>query len=59
MLRTPVNHIKEIIAAIGLEPERIEMFNMSSAMGKQFAEAATKMTEQIMELGQNPLRQGV
>ncbi|NOR90425.1 MAG: hydrogenase iron-sulfur subunit, partial [Anaerolineales bacterium] len=52
-----VNHIKEIITAIGLEPERIEMFNMSSAMGKQFAEAATEMTEQIMKLGQNPLRQ--
>jgi len=57
--RRRVNHIKDIIASIGLEPERIEMFNMSSAMGKQFAEAATEMTEQIMKLGQNPLRQGI
>jgi coenzyme F420-reducing hydrogenase delta subunit len=57
--RRRVNHIKDIIASIGLEPERIEMFNMSAAMGKQFAEAATEMTEQIMKLGQNPLRQGM
>lgn len=41
---------------IGLEPERIRMFHMSSAMGGAFAEAAGEMTERIAELGPSPLR---
>ena len=28
-----VKYVKEILAALGLEPERIEMFNMSSSEG--------------------------
>jgi coenzyme F420-reducing hydrogenase delta subunit len=32
------------------------MFNMSSAMAGQFAEAAREMTEKIAELGPNPLK---
>ncbi len=32
------------------------MYNMSSAMGAQFAEATTQMTERIRRLGPNPLR---
>jgi coenzyme F420-reducing hydrogenase delta subunit len=41
---------------IGLEPERMRMFNLSSAMAGQFAAAATEMTEAIIVLGPNPLR---
>lgn len=41
---------------IGLEPERIRMFNMSSAMAEGFVIAATDMTESIAKLGHNPLR---
>ncbi len=32
------------------------MFNLSSAMGKQFAETAKNMAEQIQNIGPNPLR---
>jgi len=32
------------------------MFNLSSAMAGEFAKAATEMTEQITNLGPNPLR---
>jgi coenzyme F420-reducing hydrogenase delta subunit len=39
-----------------LEPERVRMVNMSSAMGAQFAEAATEMTERIREIGPSPLK---
>jgi F420-non-reducing hydrogenase iron-sulfur subunit len=42
---------------IGLGGERIFMYNMSSAMGAGFAEAATEMTERVKALGPNPLRQ--
>ncbi len=54
--RRRVDRIKIVLEAIGLEPDRIRMFNMSSAMGKQFAEAATEMAEQITALGPSPLR---
>jgi len=51
-----VEHIRELLQAIGLEQERVRMFNLSSAMAGQFAAAATEMTEQIGALGPNPLR---
>ncbi len=54
--RRRVDRIRIVLEAIGLEPDRIRMFNMSSAMGKQFAEAATEMAEQITALGPSPLR---
>jgi coenzyme F420-reducing hydrogenase delta subunit len=44
------------LAQIGLESERIEMFNLSSAMGAQFAQVADEMVQKINELGPNPLR---
>ena len=47
-----------MLAQIGLEPERIRMFHMSSAMAGAFAEAAGEMTECISELGPSPLRAG-
>ena len=54
--RTRVNRIKQLITEIGIESERVEMFNMSSAMGRQFAEAAQAFSEQITAIGPSPLR---
>ena len=54
--RSRVERLKGMIADIGIEPERLEMFNMSAAMGRQFAEAATLMAERITALGPSPLR---
>jgi F420-non-reducing hydrogenase iron-sulfur subunit len=51
-----VERIKNILESIGLEPERVEMFNLSSAMAQQFAETAKTMAQQIQNLGPNPLR---
>jgi coenzyme F420-reducing hydrogenase delta subunit len=45
-----------LLSQIGLDPERIEMFNLSSAMAGAFVEAAMQMTDRIVELGPNPLR---
>ena len=36
--RKRVNHVKELLAEVGIEPERVEMFNMSSADGRQVRE---------------------
>jgi coenzyme F420-reducing hydrogenase delta subunit len=43
---------------IGLESQRLMMANLSSAMGKQFADVAAALTEQIQRLGPSPLRPG-
>ena len=51
-----VARVQELLGQIGLEPERVRMFNLSSAMAGQFAAAASEMTEKIAELGINPLR---
>lgn len=56
--RSRVKHLKQLISDIGIEPERVEMFNMSSAMGRQFAETAQAFTERITALGPSPLRSG-
>lgn len=54
--RRRVARVKNLLTAIGLEPERIEMFNLSSAMGRQFADIAVQMSQQAAGLGPSPLR---
>ncbi|MEK7785894.1 MAG: hydrogenase iron-sulfur subunit [Chloroflexota bacterium] len=51
-----VNYVKRLLQEIGLEPERVRMFNMSSAMAKQWAEAVTEMDAQKQKLGPSRLR---
>jgi coenzyme F420-reducing hydrogenase delta subunit len=50
-----VNYTKKLIEEVGLEPERLEFFNMSAAMGPRFAEVAKEFTELIKKLGPSPL----
>jgi coenzyme F420-reducing hydrogenase delta subunit len=38
-----------------MEPDRVQMFNLSSAQGPRFAEIANEMTEKIKELGPSPV----
>jgi coenzyme F420-reducing hydrogenase delta subunit len=58
--RKRINHVKTLLEEVGIEPERVEMYNMSSAMGAKFAEVATEFTERIKALGPNPVkREGV
>ena len=54
--RRRVNRVKTLLQEIGLEPDRVRMFNMSSAMGKKWAEAVTEMDEAVRQLGPSPLR---
>lgn len=46
-----VAYVKRLLAEVDIEPERIEMFNLSSAMGGRFAEIVEEMTQRIKELG--------
>jgi coenzyme F420-reducing hydrogenase delta subunit len=50
-----VEYIRKLLDEIGLQGRRIQMINISSAMGGQFAWSAAEMTEEIRRLGPNPL----
>ena len=54
--RKRVERTRQLLAEIGLEPERLEMFNLSSAEGARFAEIVTEMSQRLIELGPSPLR---
>jgi coenzyme F420-reducing hydrogenase delta subunit len=43
---------------IGIDPERVEMVNISAAMAAEFIDKATTLYEKILEIGPNPLRNG-
>ena len=49
--RKRVAYVKRLLAEVQIEPERIDMFNLSSAMGGRFAEIVEEMTQRIKELG--------
>ena len=51
--------VKKALEAVGVEPERVEMFNLSSAMGGRFAEIAEEMTERVRALGPTPVVEGL
>ena len=47
---------KEMLRAVGIEDERLEMFFISSAMAPEFVEIIKMMTERISKLGPIKLR---
>jgi F420-non-reducing hydrogenase iron-sulfur subunit len=55
--RRRVEYAKKLLHEIGMEGKRVKMINISSAMGNQFAVSAQEMSEQIVNLGPNPLRE--
>ncbi len=56
--RRRVERAKKLLEEIGLEPERLEMFNLSSAEGGRFAEIVTEMSERVARLGPSPIPKG-
>ena len=46
-----VAYVKRLLEEVGTNPQRIEMFNLSSAMGGRFAEIVEEMTQRVKELG--------
>jgi coenzyme F420-reducing hydrogenase delta subunit len=51
-----VAYAKRLLDEIGFGGERLEMYNMSAAMGPRFAEVAREMTEKIRKLGPSPIK---
>ena len=56
--RRRVGRARQLLGEIGLEPERLEMFNLSSAEGPRFAEIVSTMVQRLKKLGPSPLRAG-
>ena len=54
--RRRVERAKQMLGEIGVEPERLEMYNLSSAEGTRFAEIVTDMNQRLAKLGPSPLR---
>ncbi len=54
--RRRVERAKQFLAETGIEPERLEMFNLSSAEGTRFAEIVNEMSARVTNLGPSPLR---
>jgi F420-non-reducing hydrogenase iron-sulfur subunit len=54
-----VEYTRKLLEEIGLESRRLQMINVSAAMGGQFAWSAAEFTEEIRQLGPNPLRKPI
>jgi len=54
--RERVEHVRMLLEEIGLEGDRVRMYNLSSGEGPTFAAYAKEMTENIQALGPNPLK---
>ena len=50
-----VAYVKKVLEEIGLEPERVEMFNLSAGEGPRFAEIAREMNDRIKSIGPSPI----
>lgn len=53
--RQIVDYTKQLLEDGGLNPQRLEMFNMSASMAQKFVQAVTTMSERLKELGPSPL----
>ena len=49
--RKRVDYTKSLLSSAGVNPERLEMFNLSSSMGRKFGEICDTMAEKIESLG--------
>jgi F420-non-reducing hydrogenase iron-sulfur subunit len=51
-----VQYVKKVLQELGIEPERVEMFNLSAGEGPRFAEIAREMVERAKRLGPSPVK---
>ena len=51
-----VNKLKKDLEVMGIEPERLEMFHVSSGEGPKFATVCREMAERVQRLGPSPVK---
>lgn len=54
--RRKVEYVKRTLTELGIEPERVQMYNLSSAQGARFAQIANEMVDIIKKLGPTPVK---
>ena len=54
--RERVEHVQTLLEEIGLEGDRVRMYNLSAGEGPTFAAYAKEMTDHIKSLGPNSLK---
>ncbi len=54
--RERVEYVQKLLEEVGLEGDRVRMYNLSSGEGPTFAAYAKEMTDHIKALGPNPLK---
>ena len=57
--RKRVEYVRGMLREVGINPERVEMFNLSAAMGHRFVEIVKEMTERVRALGPSEVNRGV
>ena len=51
--------MKNLLPTVGIDPARVEMFNLSAAEGPKWAQFCTDFTERIRALGPSPMRAAI
>ncbi len=54
--RKRIEQAAKLLDKVGVNGERVRMFNLSSGEGPLFAQYATEMVEKVKELGPSPIR---
>ena len=47
--------MKKLLTTLGIDPARLEMFNLSAAQGPRWAEICTQFVEKIRAFGPSPV----
>ena len=47
--------MQKLLETLGIDPARLEMFNLSAAMGPRWAEICTQFVEKVRALGPSPV----
>ncbi len=50
--------MKKLLTALGIDPDRLEMFNLSAAQGPRWAEICTQFIEKVRAFGPSPIAEG-
>jgi len=54
--RKRVEYIRSVLEELGLEKERVDIFNMGPNMGVRFTEIVNQISQTVKNLGPSPLR---
>jgi F420-non-reducing hydrogenase iron-sulfur subunit len=57
--RRRVTYVRDMLAEMGFEKERLRMVNISAAMARPLADAIIDMVETVRKLGPNPVKSKV